>query len=197
MRGLPQFSGRPFIFIAMKDYYTHPHESKRLTMRPLTLEDAEVWNEFMNSPHATILFPEYLKPPKFSGKDWIEKQLLRYKNQQLGLLALVEKSSGEFVGQCGLLKQTVNGVDEVEVGYHLLPRFWKQGFAREAALYFINYGFETLNCPSIISLINTRNLDSQKVAFANGLKNTGEIIDNHGDSYIFRISRSDHQFDTL
>lgn len=166
-------------------------------MRPLTLEDADVWSEFMHSPHATILFPEYLKPPKFSGKDWIEKQRLRYKDQQLGLLALIEKSSGEFVGQCGLLKQTVNGVDEVEVGYHLLPRFWKQGFAREAALYFINYGFKTLHLDSIISLIDVRNLESQKVAIANGLKNTGEIIDNHGDSYIFRISRSDHQFDTL
>lgn len=158
-------------------------------MRPLTLEDADTWNEFMNSPQATILFPEYLKPPKFSGKDWIEKQLLRYKNQQLGLLALIEKSSGELIGQCGLLKQTVDGVNEIEVGYHLLPRFWKKGFAKEAALYFINYGWSEMSLESIISLIHPSNEASIKVALANGLTFSGKVTENHGPSKVYRISK--------
>ncbi len=173
------------------NYYSYSHESTRLIMRPLVLGDVKPWEDFMKSNDATAFFPPKLKPPHFTAKDWIERQMQRYENDQLGLLALTEKKSGHFIGMSGLLKQEVNGKPEIEVGYHLLPTYWKNGYAREAALYFLKFGFITMLPSSIISLIHIENASSQRVAQANGLTTDGKIIQNHGPSYIYRISNTD------
>lgn len=173
------------------NYYSYSHESARLTMRPLTLDYANDWDDFMNSNEATALFPEYLKPPVYTAKVWIERQIARYQNDQLGLLALVEKKSGKFVGMCGLLKQTLNGQPEIEVGYHLLPKFWKHGYAREAANYFMKFAFTAYKLDSIISLIHPENKASQRVAIANGLQTDHKEVDNHGPSNVYRITREE------
>ena len=168
------------------DYYTHPHQSDRLTMRKLTTEDAEAWDVFMQSKEATTLFPPTHKPPLFTSQDWIERQLQRYQNNQFGLLALIRKEDGKFVGQCGLLTQDIEGQSEVEIGYHLLPDFWKHGYAREAARYFVEFAIKELHYKSVISIIDIKNEQSQKVAIANGMINTKQLIDHNGPSYIFR-----------
>jgi len=170
------------------NYYRYSHESARLTMRPLVIEDAKYWVDFMNSDEATALFPPNLKPPYFTAQDWIARQMKRYENDQLGLLALIEKKSGSLIGMSGLLKQEVDGKAEIEVGYHLLPEFWKSGYAQEAASYFMKFGFRVLKPESIISLIHIDNIASQNVALANSLTTDNEIVENHGASYIYRIS---------
>lgn len=170
------------------NYYSYSHESARLTMRPLMLNDAEQWEDFMTSNEATELFPPNLKPPHFTAKEWIERQMKRYENEELGLLALIEKQSGDFVGMSGLLKQELDGEPEIEVGYHLLPKFWKNGYAREAASYLMKFGFRVLKPKSIISLIHIDNIASQRVARANNLITNNKIIENHGPSYVYRIS---------
>lgn len=170
------------------NYYRYSHESARLTMRPLVIEDAQHWENFMNSKEATALFPPNLKPPHFTAKDWIDRQMKRYENDQLGLLALIEKKSGTLIGMSGLLKQEVEGKVEIEVGYHLLPEFWKSGYAQEAASYFMKFGFRVLKPKSIISLIHIDNIASQKVALANSLTTDNEIVENHGPAYVYRIS---------
>lgn len=106
-------------------------EAPRLQFRFLTRDDAPAWEEFLSHREAVKLFPPFDDVKKFSI-DWMERALNRYKNEGLGLYALIEKSSGAFVGQCGFLKQEVDGVLETEIGYHLMPRFWKNGFATEA-----------------------------------------------------------------
>ncbi|WP_417601537.1 GNAT family N-acetyltransferase [Owenweeksia hongkongensis] len=170
------------------NYYSYSHESARLIMRPLLLEDSKYWEEFMSSDEATALFPPNLKPPHFTAKDWIARQRKRYEDDQLGSLALIEKESADFVGMSGLLKQEVEGSPEIEVGYHLLPKFWKKGYAREAALYFMKFGFAVLKPESIISLIHIDNIPSQRVAQANGLTTNNKVIENHGPAYVYRIS---------
>ena len=173
------------------NYYRYSHESARLTMRPLKIEDATYWENFMNSDEATALFPINLKPPKYSAQDWIERQINRYQNDQLGLLALIEKKTGNFVGMSGLLRQTVNGKNEIEVGYHLLPAFWKNGYAREAALYFMKFAFTAYKPDSIISLIHVDNIASQRVAVANGLSTDNKVIENHGPANVYRITQEE------
>lgn len=160
-------------------------------MRKLSLNDVETWDKFMHSAKATALFPSTKKPPLFTAKDWIESQIKRYEKGLLGLLAVVRKEDGAFIGQCGLISQTVEGKAEIEVGYHFIPEYWKNGYAREAARYFTEYGFETLKCESIISLINVENIASQKVAKANGLRNTQHVVEHAGSAYIFRITKDE------
>src|ERR1700749_1911502 len=51
-------------------------------------------------------------------------------------------ATGEFVGVCGL-RPYRPAEDVIELGFHLLPKFWGQGLATEAARAVIPYAFKT------------------------------------------------------
>ena len=97
-------------------------DTKRLTARKLTIEDAETWLEFLQGEDSLDFLP-FSGPTLENSRQWMETQLNRYKKDKYGLMALIHKETGEIVGQCGVLKQQVEGKIEFEVGYHIIPRF--------------------------------------------------------------------------
>ncbi|MGZ4044336.1 MAG: GNAT family N-acetyltransferase [Bacteroidia bacterium] len=145
-------------------------ESERLVTRWLTLNDINAWADFFKDEESVKFLPvtELLSPGERS-KFWIEKQLKRYADKKFGLQALIDKETGEFIGQCGLLMQEVDGKTEIEVGYHIFRKNWGQGYAPEAAKLFIDYAFKNNITNTIISIIHCQNLKSQRVAEKNGL----------------------------
>lgn len=72
-----------------------------------------------------------------------------------------------------------------------MKKYWGQGYATEAAKIFIDYAFKKELTKSVISLIDVRNLGSQKVAEKNGLAIDKQIkwLDKE-DVYIYRISKT-------
>ncbi|MBK7337141.1 MAG: GNAT family N-acetyltransferase [Saprospirales bacterium] len=128
----------------MMDRYIYEDglETERLFTRFLVPEDVKAWSDFFADPEALEFFPFVEPAPnEVRAKNWIEKQLTRYREHRYGLQALIDKKTGEMVGQCGLLAQDIDGKIEVEVGYSLLKKFWGKGYAREAAIRFKEYGF--------------------------------------------------------
>ena len=123
---------------------------------------------------------------------WIDLCLKRYAENRLGLQALLDKKTGALIGQCGLLKQDVNDKPEIEVGYHLIHRFWGMGYATEAAQMFMNYGFENNVAESLVSVIHPHNEQSKKVALRNGMKlvDTKAIFREQG-YHLYRITRTE------
>ena len=89
---------------------------------------------------------------------------------------MVLKSSGEVVGDCGLTRQTVDGVDEIEIGYHVRRDLWGRGLAPEAAAACRDHGFERLGAERLISLIRPENLPSRRVAEKVGLSLWKEVV---------------------
>jgi len=75
-----------------------------------------------------------------------------------------------FVGICGLAPQNVDDVDEIELGYRLMPEFWGRGIATEAARACRDYAFKTLGLPRIISIIESKNNASIRVTEKIGLR---------------------------
>jgi len=164
--------------------------AQRLRFRKLLLDDAAVWEEFLTDPEAVKLFPPFGEVKGYAIQ-WIEKQVIRYERDGSGLFALIEKNSNQFVGQCGLMIQEVSGVNEVEIGYHLLPRFWKNGFASEAAIACKNFAFENNLFDSLISIIDVRNAASMKVAERNGMRREKQMIWRDLNVFIYRINKKD------
>jgi [ribosomal protein S5]-alanine N-acetyltransferase len=173
-----------------KDYPLHL-TTARLYTRALQNEDAEVWESFLADPVATQYFPDPAgKSPQLMAKQWIQRQMGRYADQHFGLLALIHKESGAFIGQCGLIGQLVNGQYELEVGYHVLPQYWRQGYAIEAAQAFRDLAFERGWCDTLISLIHQENLPSQAVALRNGMQRTQSTEMVGLPIYIYRIDQA-------
>ena len=155
----------------MKNYqYTDNLTSERIYTKFLTIDENEVFSEFFESDEATKFFPKFeLKTTLEKANFVIEKQLERYINNKYGLQGLYLKTTHEFIGVCGLLTQLVDLKEELEVGYHILPKYWGNGYAPEAAKLFIDYSIENKLNDSIISVIDIDNYKSQRVAEKNGL----------------------------
>ncbi|MCB0699579.1 MAG: GNAT family N-acetyltransferase, partial [Chitinophagaceae bacterium] len=150
--------------------YTDGLESERLTTRFLTEDDIPVFLEYFEDPVNCrfMSIPDHLSNLKRS-EIFINFQMKRYSENRLGLQAIITKDTGAFAGTCGLLVQEVDGVTEIEVGYHYLRRFWGKGYATEAAQLFRDYGFEHYDVPHLVSMINPANEPSKKVAHRNGM----------------------------
>jgi RimJ/RimL family protein N-acetyltransferase len=108
-------------------------------------------------------------------EQWIARNRERYKNDGVGLWAMLLKSSGELIGDCGITRQEVESEYLYEIGYHLRRDCWGQGLAAEAARACRDWGFQHLKTDRLISLIRPENGPSQRVAQRNGMTIWKEI----------------------
>ena len=172
-------------------FYTDNLQSPRLSTRFLTWDDIDQWSTFFDDPDSSAFLPDYgVRDSHERATHWIERQLMRYENQLYGLQALIDKSTGAFIGQCGLITQDVEDKSEVEVGYHILNQYRGNGYAPEAARLFIDFAFGHHQSDSVISMIDVRNTNSQRVAEKNGLKRERQIEWKGLDIYIYRIQKA-------
>jgi RimJ/RimL family protein N-acetyltransferase len=84
----------------------------------------------------------------------------------------------EFIGWCGLKYRPE--LDEIDLGYRFMKSAWGKGYATEAAMASIKYGFEQLGMRKIVGRAMPGNLGSIKVLEKCGMKFIGEeIVDGH------------------
>lgn len=168
-------------------------QSERLITRKLTASDVTWWESFFEDPESTeflFLYTLGLTSNLEYATHMINKQIERYRDKRFGLQVLVDKKTNVCIGLCGLLAQEVEDKREIEVGYHILKPYRKQGFATEAARLFIAYSFKNNLTDSVISVIDTENYASQKVAEKNGLTREKTIPWLDGESvFIYRIEK--------
>jgi len=163
------------------------HESARLRFRRLREDDFETWLEFMRHPLSDRYWSAPPDAPETKCRAWFNKVFERYAGNQGGMNALIEKATGRFVGQCGLLVQMVDGIQELEVGYSIMPAFWNQGFATEAAAACIEHAFARGSSESVISIIHELNVESERVALKNGLALEKRTIYKDNPVKVYRI----------
>jgi ribosomal-protein-alanine N-acetyltransferase len=172
--------------------YNDQLETERLITRKLTMDDIATWAAFFDDEEAVELFPDTgLPTSEAKARLWIERQLGRYENCQYGLQALIEKDTQTFIGLCGLITQEVDGQKELETGYHIFKKYWGRGFAPEAARLFIDFAFTHNQAASVISIIDTRNGKSMRVAEKNGLIREKETRWNDLNIFVYRIRKED------
>lgn len=171
----------------MSTYLLDGLESNRLFFRKVRPSDAEFWLPFHEDSRTSEFWDGLPKDAKKACEQDLEHTFYRYSNNLGGKMALISKATGEFIGQSGLLVQEVDDRKELEVAYSLLPKFWKQGYAIEAAAACKKYAISNKLSDSLISIIHKENIPSQRVALKNGMK-CDKATDYHGNPvYIFRI----------
>lgn len=137
---------------------------KRLITKFIQRSDAPFWVPFLSDPLAIQFFPSHPLNPAQRSEEWMGRQVQRYQDQKYGLQWLLHQETGARIGQCGLLMQEVDGVAELEVGYHIFPQFWGRGYAPEAASMFMNYAKTHQLSDTIAALIRVGNVKSERVA---------------------------------
>ena len=84
---------------------------------------------------------------------------------------IFELATDELIGCCGLRPRREK---EYEIGFHLRPEFWGQGYAKEAAEAVIQYAFAVLKAEKLFAGHNPKNIASQKVLARLGFAYIGD-----------------------
>lgn len=157
-----------------------------LKLRKMTRNDADHLLEIFSDPETMKYYPS-TKNEK-DTIEWIDWTLMNYEKHGVGLW-IVEDKDGEFLGQCGIVPQEVEGSMEMEIGYLFARRVWGNGYATEAAGACKEYGFNELNLDKIISLPDVKNLPSIKVAERIGMTLEKTIVKWGKEVAVYSVNR--------
>ena len=142
-------------------------ETGRLVLREFVKDDAPALELVVSDPETMKHYPAPLD--RAGTEQWIERNLRRYSEDGVGLWAMVLRSSGEMIGDCGIIRQNVEDEYLYEIGYHLRRDHWGKGLATEAAVACRDWGFANLQADRMISLIRPENVPSRRIAERNGM----------------------------
>ena len=147
-------------------------ETKRLLLREMKGDDFGALCRIMQDEETMYAYEGAFGEQEV--RDWLDRQLSRYREFGFGLWAVVLKETGEMIGQCGLTIQPWKDEKVLEIGYLFQRKFWHNGYATEAAIACKKYAFEVLKAGEVCSIIRNTNLPSQRVAERNGMTKTDE-----------------------
>ncbi len=165
-------------------------ETPRLILRHQILSDLDDLWALYQDPNITKFIPDAPRS-RDEAREELEWHMHGHpRNPQLGLWATIHKSTGKFIGRCGLLSWAIDGQDEVEVAYTIAEAYQGQSLGNEAAQAILDYGFGTLNLKRLICLIDAENIPSQKVARKIGMKFEKEGRDEMGPFQIYSIEKT-------
>jgi [ribosomal protein S5]-alanine N-acetyltransferase len=164
-------------------------ETPRLLLREFRDDDADALALILSDAETMRYYPAPLD--RAGVQEWITRNQRRYAEYGHGLWAMILRSSGELIGDCGITAQDVDGAREVEIGYHVRRDLWGKGLATEAAHACCDWGFAHLPVERIISLIRPENLPSRRVAEKNGMTVWKEVVWRGLPHLVYAIRRKD------
>ncbi len=144
-------------------------ETERLLLRQLTSDDANFIIELLNDPS----FIQNIGDRKVRTVEDAQAYVLNgpaasYAKNGFGLSLVILKASGESIGMCGLIKR--DALEDVDIGYAYLPRYWSKGYAIEAALAMKTYAKETVQLKRLVAIVDPANTGSIRVLEKLGMK---------------------------
>lgn len=125
--------------------------------------------ELMNEPAFIRYVADRGIRTSSQAEDFITAKILpSYEQFGFGFYLVELKESGASIGICGLIKR--EALDDVDIGFSILRKFWRNGYAYEAAQAVMKYGKETLGLPRIVGVTAPDNESSSKLLEKLGLR---------------------------
>lgn len=144
-------------------------KTSRLFIRELSEADFGRFADLMEDPDV-MRFSVTGSLSRAESRNVFDCRILQHhKDHGFGLWALVLLETEALIGIAGLLLQTIEGVQEVELSYRLFPCYQGKGLAKEAAMEICKYGFQKLGLDHLLSIIEPENTPSIHLAKSLGM----------------------------
>jgi [ribosomal protein S5]-alanine N-acetyltransferase len=128
-----------------------PIKTKCLTLRAFTLDDAPFIHELLNDPDwIRFIGDRGIRTLDDARRQISEKYMAAYARDGFGLMLVVRNADGASVGMCGLIRRA--GLDDVDIGFALLPRYRGQGIALETARAVLAHGRDVLKLTRVVGI---------------------------------------------
>ena len=144
-------------------------ETERLTLRQMRVEDAEFIFELVNEAAFIRNIGDKGVRTLDDARNYIlNGPVASYAKFGFGLYLVTLRATGEAIGICGLLKR--DSLEDVDVGFALLEKFRRKGFAYESVAAVMEYGRNALGLKRIVAITSPDNEDSMRVLEKIGLR---------------------------
>ena len=142
-------------------------ETERLRLSHFTEDDAAFILRLLNEPSFIRHISDKNVRTLDDAKAYLQSgPLSSYSSNGFGLSRVSLKPTGEVIGMCGLIRR--EGMDDVDIGYALLPEHWSKAYARESVLGVLSSAACQHGLHRVVALVNPDNAASIHV-----LENTG------------------------
>ena len=143
-------------------------ETKRLTLRRLSTEDAAFMLELLNDPAWLRFIGDRGVRTLEDARGYIlNGPVAMYQRVGFGLYLVELKQSATPIGICGLIKRV--GLEDIDIGFAFLPAFCGQGYAYESASAIMTYAQDTLGLNRVVAITAPDNQRSIKLLKKLGL----------------------------
>ena len=163
-------------------------ETERLFLREMKESDFDALYEVLADSDIMQHYPYTFDESRV--RNWIQRNIERYRIFGFGLWAVCLKETGEMIGDCGLTLQLIDGRIKPEIGYHIRANKQRNGYAKEAAIAVRDWTFNNTPFQIVFSYMKYTNEPSVKTAISYGCKQVDEYKDDENEiTKVFAISR--------
>ncbi|MEO5777163.1 MAG: GNAT family N-acetyltransferase [Flavobacterium sp.] len=155
-------------------------ETERLILRTLTLYDVDDFFAMNDNPNVN----RYLRNPVRTNsetKEYLQRIINEYQKNGIGRCAVILKETNKLIGFSGLkFRETLenNHANIYDLGYRFAEEHWRKGFATEAALAWLEYGFNTMKLSTIYASAMSDNIGSNTVLKKLGFELVNQYLHN-------------------
>jgi RimJ/RimL family protein N-acetyltransferase len=152
--------------------------TERLVLRPLSENDEEAVFGILND-ETTTAGVSWRQHTREGARAWLDRRIENERTRGVNMWAVEQRSSSEVVGLCGFFPSE----SQLELGYVIHARFWRRGFAKEAARACVEQAVRSGYC--IYATIRPMNRASVRIAESAGLRLTRKIEDERGGLLLY------------
>jgi ribosomal-protein-alanine N-acetyltransferase len=166
-------------------------ETERMVLERLRLAHLEEVSSLLRDPRvAATGWPRGQPPSERDVVSSLEDKERHWERRGFGMWLMRDRATGEMVGRGGLQWTTyVRELDEVEVGWSVVPECWGQGFATELALASRDVAFGPLGLEEIVAFTTPDNLASRRVMEKAGFSYERDIVHVGMEHVLYRLRR--------
>ncbi len=147
--------------------------TQRLVLRHAEAEDAAFMFRLMNDPGWLANIGDRGIRTEEDARAYLMRYRAGYEVNGWGMYVVAERVSGTAVGVCGLLKRP--WMEDVEIGFALLPEYRGVGYASEAARATCDFGIAEYGLTRIAATVLPTNAISLRVLDKLGLRTVGNV----------------------
>lgn len=160
----------------------------RLLLRRLLPGDLQALHALYRDPEIRRYFPDGTRTLAQTRDELTHFLNGHPQHPELGLWATIERSSGAFLGRCGLLPWVIDGMPEVELAFLIDKTRWGEGLATEAAQGIVAHARDQLGLTRLVCLIMPGNAASVRVAAKVGMRFERDLVDEWGPAQLHAMS---------
>ena len=144
-------------------------ETERLLLQHLSTQDAEFILELLNDPaFIRNIGDRGVRTIDGANSYILNGPLASYDKNGFGLYLVKLKETDESIGMCGLIRRDT--LEDVDIGYAFLPKFWSKGYAVEAARAVKEYAKNAIGLNRIVAIVDPENEGSIRILEKIGLQ---------------------------